>query len=104
MASSKTASRAKARGAVARSATFHGLKLEVPAKLPGTLAFDLADLEDAEGFGPTKRLLVSLLGEEQTKQVRAVIEKKNISLDKVADELVKLIDSILEASGTDPGK
>jgi hypothetical protein len=106
VAARKAASRPKGRGAAAASEVdFHGLKLPVPKKLPGTLAFDIAALDaDGSGFSEVITLLESLVGEEGVAKVRAKIAEKSISLDKTAEELIKLVNEVIDTAGSSQGK
>ena len=108
MASSTAASRArKGRGAAPRSTVdFHGLKIAVPKKLPGDLIWELADLEESEGAGfrELRSLLVTLLGDEQTQQIREVVRKQGIELEKLVPEIMELVARLVEAAGTSTGK
>ncbi len=98
------------RGAAARSVTFHGLKVPVPTKIPGTLAFDLAALEETEGddnksgFAELVKMLETLLGHEQVEKVKAQVASRGISLDDVTGELMGLIGKIIDAAGSSTGK
>lgn len=107
MTQAKAASRPrKGRGAAPRFVDFHGLKLEVPKKLPGDLIWELADLEESEGAGfrELRSLLVTLLGDEQTQKIRDVVREKKIGLDKLVPEVMDLVGRVVEAAGADAGK
>lgn len=108
--SKSTAARKKA--AVARSqkkdaaktVDFRGLTLHLPAKLPGTILFDLADLEAGRDLSGTMEFIKSLVGAGQYQAIRSKIGEDNIPLDEVEDVLLKLLESVLEASGLGSGE
>lgn len=107
MTPSNAASRPRSgRGAAARPVNFHGLKIEVPKKLPGDLVWELADLEESDGAGfrELRSLLVTLLGPEQTEKIRSVVREKGIELDKLVPEIMDLVGKVVEAAGSDSGK
>lgn len=110
MSTANAASRPRSGRAAARSVSFHGLTLTVPAKIPGTLAFDLAALEQTEGdnnksgFAELIKMLDTLLGAEQVAKVKEKVASKKISLDDVTTELLGLIGKIIEKAGSSTGK
>lgn len=109
-AASNTAPRPRSgRGAAARSTVdFHGLKVKVPTKLPGSLAFDYAAIEQAgdddekSGLPEMVALLTTLVGAEQVAKIRA--KSAEIAFEDVATELGELIGEIMKAAGTTAGK
>jgi len=111
MANGTAASRAKARGAAGRSAArtvnFHGLKLEAPKKLDGSLVFKLARLDAAGEDGPWEEiidLLRTLLGDEQLAKLEAKIESSDLDFVKAAKELFALAGKLVDAGGSSTGK
>ena len=108
--SKPTAARSKA--AVARSekkdkaktVDFRGLTLHLPAKLPGTILFDLADLESGNDLRGTMEFIKSLVGAGQYQAIRTKVGEEGIPLDEVDGVLLKLLEDILETSGLGQGE
>lgn len=100
------------KGAAARSekngkpktVNFRGLKLKLPAKLPGTILFDLADLESGNDLRGTMEFLKSLVGAEQYQAIRNKVAEDEIGIDEVDTVLLSLMESILESSGLSQGE
>lgn len=88
----------------AKVVDFLGLKLKLPAKLPGTILFDLADLESGNDLRGTMEFIKSLVGSDQYQAIRNKVAEKEIELDKVDGVLLKLLEDILEASGLNQGE
>jgi hypothetical protein len=83
---------------------WRGLTFDLPAKLPGVLAFDFAALEEAENeFGPVVRFVQSLLGDENTRLVRAKVAEDEIPFDEIAGELLGLINGVFAVYGMAEG-
>lgn len=85
--------------------TFRGLKLEGPSELPGTLDFDLGDLqlqaesgEESDALVGMQRLLQSILGREQLLEIRKEIK----GLDDPWQR--DLLQATLAAYGTESGE
>lgn len=84
--------------------TFHGLKLELPPELPGSFAFDFAEVSAKEeagenAAGAAYRLVVDVIGEEQYRKVRDHIAKTG-----KPGTLVDLTVAIIRAFGLDEGE
>jgi len=103
---------ASSKGAAARAekkpepkvVDFRGLELRLPAKLPGTILFDLADLESGNDLRGTMEFIKSLIGEGQYEAVRHKVAEDQIPLEEVDSVLLKLLEDILEASGLSQGE
>jgi hypothetical protein len=108
----KATKAAPKKGAAARSekkntpkaVDFLGLKLKLPAKLPGTILFDLADLESGNDLRGTMEFIKSLVGPDQYQAIRNKVAEDEIALEKVDGVLLKLLEDILEASGLSQGE
>ena len=83
---------------------FRGLELKLPAKLPGTLIFDLADIETGNDLRGTMEFLKSLVGPEQYQAIRNKVAEEQISFDEVEKVLVGLLEDIVGTSGLDLGE
>lgn len=88
----------------AKTVDFRGLTLHLPAKLPGTILFDLADLETGRDLSGTMEFIKSLVGEGQYQAIRAKVGEDGIPLDEVDGVLLKLLEDILETSGLGQGE
>lgn len=97
------AARSEKKGKV-KTVNFRGLKLKMPAKLPGTILFDLADLESGNDLRGTMEFLKSLVGAEQYQAIRNKVAEDGIGIDEVDTVLLSLIESILESSGLSRGE
>ena len=87
-----------------KTVDFRGLTLHLLADLPGTLLFDLADLESGNDLRGTMEFIKSLVGADQYQAIRNKIAEDAILLDDVADVLLKLLENILETSGLGQGE
>ena len=87
-----------------KTVDFRGLKLGLPAKLPGTILFDLADLESGNDLRGTMEFIKSLVGAEQYQAIRNKVAEDDIPFDKVTDVLLALLEDILETSGLSQGE
>lgn len=102
------------RGAAARSEKgqdgpkridWRGLELELPEVLPGTLYFDFADLsENEDDPGAQLRLLKSMVGDDQVRQVRQKIADDGVTFDEIGDVLGDLFESVFAAYGSTVGE
>lgn len=86
----------------AKELEFKGLDFVLPAELPETIFFDLSAFETAEADPrPVFRLLGSILGDQQTLQLRnAVAQRDDLSLG----DLMPLIETIFDQYGMSPGE
>jgi hypothetical protein len=87
-----------------KTVDFRGLELILPAKLPGTILFDLADLESGNDLRGSMEFLKSLVGSEQYQAIRNKVGEEGIGIEKVDAVLLKLVEDILEASGLSQGE
>lgn len=90
--------------AEAKVVDFRGLKLQLPAKLPGTILFDLADLESGNDLRGTMEFIKSLVGTGQYQAIRNKVAEDDIPLDEVDGVLLGLMESILDTSGLAQGE
>lgn len=83
---------------------FRGLKLTMPAKLPGTILFDIREIEhDDDGTG-IMALIRSVLGEEQYRAIYDKVREDGLDLDQTVEALSKLLGEIMEAGGLSEGE
>lgn len=87
-----------------KTVDFRGLTLHLPAKLPGTILFDLADLESGNDLRGTMEFIKSLVGAGQYQAIRNKTGEDDIPLDEVDGVLLKLLEDILETSGLGSGE
>lgn len=108
MATTRKASTSKAAAARAeknghnKTYDWRGLTFELPAKLPGTLMFDMAEFEDEDSgnLAAIFRVLSSLLGgDDQLRRVRAKVEEDNIGFDEVDGVLMELMQGVFAKYG-----
>lgn len=83
---------------------FHGLTLEIPSTLPGTVLFDLAEIESGRDFKGSMEILKSILGEEGYAAVRAKIAEEGIGFLEAVEEVQSLIVTLFEAAGVGLGE
>lgn len=85
--------------------TWRGIEFKLQDRLPATIAFDIADIENgAESLGPLFAFLTSLLGKDQLKQVRAKLEEDGDTFDDLPEILPELIDLALDPFGMSLGE
>lgn len=83
---------------------WRGLELELPAKLPGDLAFAYADLEaSGESMGSIVGIVRSLIGDENAQLVRHKIAEDGVALDEVNGVLAGLVNGAFALYGMAEG-
>lgn len=87
-----------------KTVDFRGLTLTLPATLPGTLIFDLADLESGNGLRGTMELIKSLVGPDQYQAIRNKVADDEIPLDEVEGVLEGMLEDVFESSGLSQGE
>lgn len=81
---------------------WRGLEFTLPVTLPASAAFDLAGASGA--FGDIM-FLASVLGPEQTRDLRAKLDADGVALDEEGtQELGGLVESVCEAFGLTAGE
>ncbi len=83
---------------------FRGLSIELQAETPGTLLFDIADLEGGREFVGMMELIKSLVGAGQYQAIRAKIGEDGLSLPETEDALAALVETIIESTGLNQGE
>lgn len=101
---SKPAAAQRERKGKEATVDFQGLKIKVPSKLPGTLLFDIADLEMGRDLRGTMEFVKSLLGEDQYRAVREKISELSMGLDETMEALVELLEGVLDKGGLSLGE
>ncbi len=115
MTQQKTKSAAARKAAAARTEKtntdahvfeWRGHKLTLPDRLPATVAFDLAELQEPgnQSMSPMFRFLAGLIGTEQLALVRDQIAKDGDALDELEQILAELLDGVLGAFGMNLGE
>jgi hypothetical protein len=102
--SSKPAAARREKTAEKETVDFLGLTIEVPEKLPGTILFDIADLEMGRDLGGTMEFIKSLVGEDTFRAIRQRVADKGIELEEVPGKLIDLLEEILEKAGLSLGE
>src|SRR4051812_6175469 len=106
--SPKKPTRAQAAKAIAemkdkpRTGDFRGVKLTLPAQLPATFIFDVAEMQADEtgtDFAVVHRLMVSLLGDEQWRAMRRKIAEDGDSLDDITPLMEEMFGAVTDAYG-----
>lgn len=88
-----------------KTVTWRGVNLELPDVLPGTLYFDLADLDDNEGdIALQLRILESLVGPAGIAAVRAQVGEDEIPFNEMPRELTQLLDQVFGAYQSSAGE
>jgi hypothetical protein len=88
----------------AKKVDFRGLKLHLPKEPPGTLLFDIADLEGGREFQGMMELIKSLVGLGQYQAIRAKIGDEGLSLGETEDALAELVADMMESTGLKQGE
>jgi hypothetical protein len=85
-----------------KTVEFQGITLELPAKLPAAVAFEIADVEEnGEGIGSI-RILKSMIGLENYKRVKArVYDAGEADLDVALGDLIEEVAGLF---GLKPGE
>lgn len=83
---------------------FLGLNIEVPAKLPGSILFDIADLEMGRDLRGTMEFIKSLIGEDAYDAIREKVREAELDIDEVPEKLIGLLEDILDKAGLSVGE
>lgn len=85
---------------------FRGLKLEMPAKISGTLLWDFNELlaGDERSFSGFIGLLESLVGLEQSRAIRGKVQEDDLDLEETFGALEGLLQDVFEAAGLTLGE
>lgn len=104
MAETKTKSKAAAAKAetdgAARTIEWQGQTIALPAEMPDAILMDLGLVQASDDASASFQMLMTLIGEDQYKQVRNLLRKGTIALSEVAD----LIRLVFEEYGTTEGE
>lgn len=87
-----------------KSVDFRGLDLKIPAKLPGTILFDIAEIEAGRDLKGTMEFLRSLVGDGQYEAIKAKVAEDSIPFPDVIDVLQGLVEEILDQAGVGLGE
>ncbi len=85
---------------------FRGLKLELPKKLPLSIAMKYRSImKDRDGSQfAFLDLLEGVIGRDQYELVERKLDEDGLTLDDDAEVLTDLIDGVMEALGSSPGE
>lgn len=109
----KQPTRAQAEKAIAemrdkpRSGDFRGIALTLPAQLPATFIFDVAEMQaedDETDFAVVHNMMVGLLGREQWGAVRRKIGADGDSMSDLNPLLEEIFQSVTGAYGVELGE
>jgi hypothetical protein len=103
-AGSKPAAARREKAGQEGTVDFLGLKIGVPAKLPGTILFDIADLEMGRDLRGTMEFVKSLVGEDAYQAIREKVGEAGLGIDEVTESLVDLLEKILDKAGLSMGE
>lgn len=90
-----------------RTGDFRGVKLTLPAQLPATFIFDVAEMqadEDGTDFAVVHRLMVGMLGDKQWRAMRLKIAQDGDSLDDLTPLMEEMFEAVTAAYGVDVGE
>ncbi len=112
-AAKKLPTRAQAEKAIAdmkvkeRTGDFRGITLTLPAQLPATFIFDVAEMqaeEDETDFAVVHNMMVGLLGREQWSAVRRKIGADGDSMSDLNPLLEEVFQAVTGAYGVELGE
>lgn len=103
-AAPKSGAASRAKKDQPKSVDFRGLDLKIPAKLPGTILFDIAEIEAGRDLKGTMEFLRSLVGDGQYEAIKAKVAEEAISFPDVIDVLQGLVEEILDQAGIGLGE
>ncbi len=85
---------------------FRGLKLDLPKKLPLSVAFKYRRImKDRDGSQfAFLDLLEGVIGADQYELVEQKLDEEGLTIETDAEVLTDLIDGVMEALGTSPGE
>jgi hypothetical protein len=84
--------------------SWRGATFTRPARVPATLAFDLAEIEEGAGITAIIRLIGAFVGTEQLTKVRAQVDADGVALGELEDALAEFINAALEPSAVEMGE
>jgi hypothetical protein len=89
-----------------RKGDFRGVEFTVPADVPASLSFDLAEITADGGidFGELRNLMVTLMGAEAWRAVRRKLREGTQSVDDLGDIVTELFNAVLAPYGVDLGE
>jgi hypothetical protein len=103
-AGSKPAAARAERKKASKTVDFRGLTITLKSKIPGSIIFDLADLEGGKDLVGMMGILKSLIGENQFRAVRQKIDEDEVDFEEIESVLIELFESIFEAAGLSLGE
>lgn len=92
------AARSEKKADETKTVDFLGLKLDLPKEPPGTLMFDIADLEGGREAMGIMELIKSLVGEAQYRMIRAKVREDGLTIEQTNEVLGDLVNDALEES------
>jgi len=103
-AAPKSGAASRAKKDQPKSVDFRGLDLKIPAKLPGTILFDIAEIEAGRDLKGTMEFLRSLVGDGQYEAIKTKVAEDAIPFPDVIDVLEGLVEEILDSAGVGLGE
>jgi len=88
----------------AKKVKFRGTEFALAPKIPGSLLFDLADIESGRDLAGTMELLKSLLGAGQFQVLRDKVTQEGLDIEETTTALGTLVENILDTYGITEGE
>lgn len=88
----------------AHTIEWRGITFLVPVKLPGSMVFDLAAIEDDRELSGVMGMLKRTLGAGPLRDVQAKLDEDDVSLEEVGDVLSELLENVLGHYGMSAGE
>lgn len=89
-----------------RKGSWRGVQFDLPPMLPATFAFDVGEMMADEGldFGLVHNLMVSIVGADAWRAMRAKIAEDGVGFDQLDDLLAEFFAAVMEPYGMDLGE
>lgn len=84
--------------------TWRDVEFTRPARLPITVAFDLAELEDSDDIAQIVRFIGLVVGESELAKLKAKLIEDGDEITALAVVAGEFIGAAFEATGDDPGE
>jgi len=88
-----------------KTVKFRDLELELPTDLPGTVAFDWAEIEDGKkDVSPVMNLIKSIVGRDQFNRIYEKVGDDGLGMEETLEAISKLSEEIFASYGTSLGE
>jgi hypothetical protein len=84
--------------------TWRGAEFTRPARLPITVAFQLAELEDSDDIAQIIRFIGLVVGDAELAKLKAKLAEDGDALTDLGEVAGEFIGAAFEATGDDPGE